>query len=341
MNWHPQLPKATRAARNGELPPLPPNVHTLSHMRVSPEVALALHYGTYPHAVRPNSAVGSGEVNTARMMAAAAHQTLTRGPERHTHEQPRQEPRPDGAEVRRIMKIHFEAEAADRRARAAALAAAGAGGGAGGAAAAANNNNNTNRKTYPTFTLPAPGGHDPAGFVDLQDIYDAAFNPPAADTADTADAAGNDQPAGGDASPSPIELNINTGVTVSQSDNMVVLAASPADVAGGVAAAVLAAIEQASSARVGVPMVDESGVPRPLRVRVDASIHIGGSGNVLGPEALIRECMLARAANGAGPEPREPAAAPAAENVKRGSEGAEDWDEDDAESVGSKKPLSA
>ncbi|EJT82006.1 hypothetical protein GGTG_01980 [Gaeumannomyces tritici R3-111a-1] len=342
MNRRPQMPKATRAARNGEPQPPPPNIHTLPRIRISPEMATALYYSRYPHAIPPNSTVTSGEMETARMVAAAAHHTLTRNPERYVHEQPSWGDRPPraGPVVAKMMRMQLQAEAAAGRAPGARGAAAAAVGG--GSAAANNNNNNnnsegnTNGSTNTSATVtptPVVRQYGP-GFVTVED-YEDIYN----DVDDD-----ENQPAGGDdgdVSPSPIELNINTGVTVSQSDNMVVLSASPADMAAGVAAAVLAAIEQASSARVGIPMIDESGAPRPLRVRVDASIRVGGSGNVLGPEALVRECLLARAAAAAAAAaglPRE-----AADKGKRARDEAEEWDEEDndAESVGSKRSRSA
>ncbi|KAL8420245.1 hypothetical protein RB594_003141 [Gaeumannomyces avenae] len=339
MNRRPQMPKATRAARNGEPQPPPPNIHTLPRIRISPEMATALYYSRYPHAIPPNSTVTSGEMEAARMVAAAAHHTLTRNPERYVHEQSPWGDRPPraGPEVAKMMRMQLQAEAAAGRAP----------GGVGAAAAANNNNNNNNNNTNTNGSTNTSATVTPTpvvrqygpGFVAVED-YEDIYN----DVDDD-----ENQPAGGDdgdVSPSPIELNINTGVTVSQSDNMVVLSASPADMAAGVAAAVLAAIEQASSARVGIPMIDESGAPRPLRVRVDASIRIGGSGNVLGPEALVRECLLTRAAAAAAAAaaaglPREAGAA--ADKGKRARDEAEEWDEEDndAESVGSKKSRSA
>jgi hypothetical protein len=95
---------------------------------------------------------------------------------------------------------------------------------------------------------------------------------------------------------SPITIRINAGVRVSSSSNVVVLAAAPSEVAALVAQAVVAGIREASAGRCGIPMVDEDGHPRPLRVEVDTGLEVNGVGNVVGAERVVKDIMRIRAA---------------------------------------------
>ena len=98
-----------------------------------------------------------------------------------------------------------------------------------------------------------------------------------------------------DTTRSPIEIRVNAGVRAAGDDNFIGLLGTPAQYASEIANAVLAAVRQASSAHVGIPMIDEDGRPRPLRIEVDASLDINGSRNVLGPEVMVREVNHRRA----------------------------------------------
>ncbi|PNY27317.1 Uncharacterized protein TCAP_02753 [Tolypocladium capitatum] len=93
---------------------------------------------------------------------------------------------------------------------------------------------------------------------------------------------------------SAISLRINTSITVSSNDNMVCLAETPADHANAIAEAVVKAIQQHSSGQCGIPMIDEEGRPRPIRIEVDAGLTIEGTGNVVGRESIVAEVVRQR-----------------------------------------------
>lgn len=81
---------------------------------------------------------------------------------------------------------------------------------------------------------------------------------------------------------SPIELRITTTVQVEGDNNAILLTATPAEHARVITEAVTATIRQAGGLNDGIPMIDEEGRPRPLRISVSAGMNIEGSGNVLG-----------------------------------------------------------
>lgn len=93
---------------------------------------------------------------------------------------------------------------------------------------------------------------------------------------------------------SPISLRITTSVNISQSNNFVCLDSSPADQANAIAQAVVHAIQQNSSGQCGIPMIDEQGCPRPIKIEVDASMVIEGTGNVVGSRDIIHEVLRQR-----------------------------------------------
>lgn len=57
--------------------------------------------------------------------------------------------------------------------------------------------------------------------------------------------------------------------------------------ASKIAMAVVAAIKQVSMGGGGVPMIDEEGRPRPIRVEVVAETRVEGAGNVVGEKAVV------------------------------------------------------
>lgn len=81
---------------------------------------------------------------------------------------------------------------------------------------------------------------------------------------------------------SPIELRITTTVQVEGDNNAILLTATPAEHARVITEAVTATIRQAGGLNDGIPMIDEEGRPRPLRISVSAGMNMEGSGNVLG-----------------------------------------------------------
>lgn len=104
---------------------------------------------------------------------------------------------------------------------------------------------------------------------------------------------------------SPICLRINTAVNISQSNNIVCLTATPAEQANAISRAVVQALNEGSSGRCGIPMIDDSGVPRPLKIEVDAGIVVEGTGNVVGSREVVGELLQRRAEASPLRRPRE------------------------------------
>ena len=99
----------------------------------------------------------------------------------------------------------------------------------------------------------------------------------------------------GDESPSsPIYLRINASVRVTNSDNLICFDKSPADHANAIAKAVVQAIEEHSSGKCGIPMIDEDGRPRPIHLDVDAGIAVEGKGNVIGNRSIVQNALSRR-----------------------------------------------
>ncbi|EGU88334.1 hypothetical protein FOPG_01893 [Fusarium oxysporum f. sp. conglutinans race 2 54008] len=94
---------------------------------------------------------------------------------------------------------------------------------------------------------------------------------------------------------SPISLKIDTSVNVSRNNNIVCLTATPAEQANAIAKAVVQALHEGSSGRCGIPMIDESGCPRPLSIQVDAGLNVEGTGNVIGSRDVIGGLIQKRA----------------------------------------------
>ncbi|KAF4944335.1 hypothetical protein FGADI_12753 [Fusarium gaditjirri] len=94
---------------------------------------------------------------------------------------------------------------------------------------------------------------------------------------------------------SPISLKIDTSVKVSRNNNIVCLTATPAEQANAIAKAVVQALHEGSSGRCGIPMIDESGCPRPLNIQVDAGLNVEGTGNAIGSRDVIGGLIQKRA----------------------------------------------
>ncbi|KAG6002337.1 hypothetical protein E4U54_000903 [Claviceps lovelessii] len=90
---------------------------------------------------------------------------------------------------------------------------------------------------------------------------------------------------------SSICLRINTSVRVSSNNNHVCLNETPAEHANAIARAVVHAVQQNSSGQCGIPMIDEDGRPRPVRIEVDAGLEVHGQGNVVGNEKFVVEIL--------------------------------------------------
>lgn len=93
---------------------------------------------------------------------------------------------------------------------------------------------------------------------------------------------------------SPITVRINAGLRISSNHNVVALATSPGDLCAQISKSVVAGMREASGG-VGIPMIDEDGHPRPLRIEVDAGLDINGVGNVVGSEEVVVEISRLRA----------------------------------------------
>ncbi|KHO00112.1 uncharacterized protein MAM_02035 [Metarhizium album ARSEF 1941] len=93
---------------------------------------------------------------------------------------------------------------------------------------------------------------------------------------------------------SPISLRINTSVRISSNNNLVCCNTTPAENAKAIARAVVVALQENSSGQCGIPMIDEDGRPRPVRIEVDAGMEVQGIGNVIGNEKVINEVLRQR-----------------------------------------------
>lgn len=93
---------------------------------------------------------------------------------------------------------------------------------------------------------------------------------------------------------SPISLRINTSIRISSNNNLICLNDTPADHANAIARAVVVALQENSSGQCGIPMIDEDGRPRPVRIEVDAGMEVRGMGNVIGSEKVVNEVLRQR-----------------------------------------------
>ncbi|KAL0936478.1 uncharacterized protein CTRU02_208693 [Colletotrichum truncatum] len=92
---------------------------------------------------------------------------------------------------------------------------------------------------------------------------------------------------------SPISLRISTHINVACDGNLVVLPCSPSEQANSIAKADVETI-QGKDWATGLPMIDESGRPRPLKLDIDAGITIKGSSNVIGTASLMEKIVHGR-----------------------------------------------
>ncbi|KYK59970.1 hypothetical protein DCS_01104 [Drechmeria coniospora] len=99
---------------------------------------------------------------------------------------------------------------------------------------------------------------------------------------------------GSDGESAPIHFQIKTAVKVASNNNLVCLGGTPADCANAVAASLAKAMRDYSAGHCGMPMIDEDGRPRPIRLVVDAGITVEGSGNILGDEKVVMEVLRQR-----------------------------------------------
>ncbi|KAF6810720.1 hypothetical protein CSOJ01_06164 [Colletotrichum sojae] len=89
---------------------------------------------------------------------------------------------------------------------------------------------------------------------------------------------------------SSISLRISTRINVAKDGKIIALPSSPTEQANSIAKAVVATIQGQDWAS-GLPMIDENGRPRPIKLEVDAGITVEGSSNVIGTESTINEYL--------------------------------------------------
>ncbi|KAI5466192.1 hypothetical protein BGZ63DRAFT_420696 [Mariannaea sp. PMI_226] len=92
-------------------------------------------------------------------------------------------------------------------------------------------------------------------------------------------------------SSTPINLRINASINVNRNNNVVCLDTTPAENANSIAQAVVKAMMEGSAGRCGIPMIDENGAPRPLRIEVDAGMVIEGEGNIVGSRQAVSDIL--------------------------------------------------
>ncbi|KAJ4412035.1 hypothetical protein N0V82_008879, partial [Gnomoniopsis sp. IMI 355080] len=100
----------------------------------------------------------------------------------------------------------------------------------------------------------------------------------------------------GDGDRSAITVRISTAVRITGDNNIMCMAKSvdhgPAETARFVAATVTKVLRGGGAdERGGIPMIDEEGRPRPLRIEIEAGTEVNGEGNVLGGELVVMRAL--------------------------------------------------
>ncbi|UNI14713.1 hypothetical protein JDV02_001314 [Purpureocillium takamizusanense] len=90
---------------------------------------------------------------------------------------------------------------------------------------------------------------------------------------------------------SPIFLRINTSIKVASNNNVLCLDATPTDNAKQIAEAVVKAMRDYSAGNAGLPMIDEEGRPRPVKIDVDAGVTVEGANNFLGSKHVFQQFL--------------------------------------------------
>ncbi|RKF57407.1 hypothetical protein GcM3_188007 [Golovinomyces cichoracearum] len=84
---------------------------------------------------------------------------------------------------------------------------------------------------------------------------------------------------------SPIELNIRVPMTITGDDNRV--SSDPSASANKIAIGIMHALKTVSMNGSGLPMIDDSGRPRPIKIDIAAGVNVDGSRNVVGDAAAV------------------------------------------------------
>ncbi|KAK4071554.1 hypothetical protein Purlil1_13379 [Purpureocillium lilacinum] len=90
---------------------------------------------------------------------------------------------------------------------------------------------------------------------------------------------------------SPIVLCIDTGIKVTNNNNILCIRGTPADNAKEIAEAVVKAMRDYSAGNIGLPMIDEEGRPRPVQVKIHAGLVLEGSNNFLGCKETLNQYL--------------------------------------------------
>lgn len=91
---------------------------------------------------------------------------------------------------------------------------------------------------------------------------------------------------------SAITVRISTAVRITGDNNILHVAADPATTARFVAEAVTRVLRGGGAQeRGGIPMIDEEGRPRPVRIEIEAGTEVHGEGNVLGGKELVMRAL--------------------------------------------------
>lgn len=87
-----------------------------------------------------------------------------------------------------------------------------------------------------------------------------------------------------------VKLTIDAPTHIRGDNNLVSL--EPSATGSKIALAIISGLQQMSGSAGGVPMIDENGRPRPIRVEVKAETTIEGSRNVVGERAVFTTVLL-------------------------------------------------
>jgi hypothetical protein len=101
---------------------------------------------------------------------------------------------------------------------------------------------------------------------------------------------------------SPIEIIIRTPIHVNGNNNTVSIDAGT--IGSRVAYSVIQSLRQLNGLAGGIPVIDQDGRPRPIKVEIDADMQITGSDNTVGENAVLMK-MIKLAATRAPPPPAE------------------------------------
>ncbi|KAJ4397236.1 hypothetical protein N0V93_001460 [Gnomoniopsis smithogilvyi] len=96
----------------------------------------------------------------------------------------------------------------------------------------------------------------------------------------------------GDGDRSAITVRISTAIRITGDSNIMCMTVSPTETARFVAQAVTKVMRgDGAEQRGGIPMIDEEGRPRPLRIEIEAGTEVHGKGNVLGGEEVVMRAL--------------------------------------------------